>query len=445
MKLFIYLFLFNFVGIKVFAESVYVNPSMEQGIIQQYLHESDSVLFENGTYYFDSVYTSERVPFRLVINGTSKVKYVKFDVNSRIVIRDKFFAIDFPYAGNNLKQVFLLIEAKNKDIFQLTIDGLNLIDSSSIPSIVTGIFANEETGFFIKNLMLSNCQFTNLKGEGIRTGALLTNINNLKTSELKGISVSAITPYNIGIKHILLIDGFVSNNDSYVIDFGGTNEGISDQFSDSREEWYGSIRNVQIKNAWYNAIKTAGFWDLDMENVNIDGCYNGFFVNKNAPGKKIRFINMSIKNCKQDCISFQGKTEFSGKGLTIENFTDVGLNFNTSRVEIDGLVVKGGLDNCKSVLFNDGGGTIRNFRIEIPNSDEFSFWIQGPNFLLKDGVIIQDDKKIFIIQKNASYITIDNVKIKKFNGDQRLLNHETYSVSNADAANLVIIQPTPEE
>ena len=108
-----------------------------------------------------------------------------------------------------------------------------------------------------------------MSGAGIVTYALKTTLNNIYTENTSSHGIGALNPYNLGKEHYLYIDGYTSVNDkAYSIDFSGTEHAQNRVAADPKDIWTGVAKNITSINS-KRGIKTAGHWNLYLENVNV--------------------------------------------------------------------------------------------------------------------------------------------------------------------------------
>lgn len=375
--------------------------------IQKCFDNFENVYFPRGSYLIATAYNGTYNPHSLLITEKSKVRNIVFDSMAELVIRE-----DFRYNNIN-KNTIIKIVAKEGNINHLTINGLTIkAINENYSTEHSGVFAIEKKGSYIKDLKLLNVRLENLSGNGILTYASKTKIQNLITKNTKGHGVGALNPYNQGKEHYLFIDGYLSENDqAYTIDFSGTSVPNHPQFAMETDKWTGYVKNITSLNS-KRGIKTAGYWNLHLENINIiNPSIYGFFINKDAPGRKIIFKNMTIMNAGEQGLSLSGKTHFEGENLSIINckkgLTTIGTTLNLKNVIIEG-------NNSEMGLRFQNSGVIDSFKISGIKEEYAPIWITGAQCTLKNGIIDPGQCPYgILVHEKALNTKIDNVMISQ--------------------------------
>lgn len=372
--------------------------------IQLSFDKEENIYFPKGKYVIRSSFGGTHNPSSLLITNKSKVRSIEFENGAELYIEE-----DFPFPG--IKSSILKIFTESGDISRLRINGLKIFSEDILyTKMHTGVFAIENNGYEIKNLEISNASFYNLSGAGIITYALNSTLTNIYTENTTSHGIAALNPYNLGSEHYLYIDGYISVNDkAYSIDFGGTEHQQNRTEADNADIWTGSAKNITSINS-KRGIKTAGHWNLYMENVSIKNSkIYGFFINKDSPNRKIRFKNLTIEDSGDAGLSLAGETGFEGEGLTLIN-CKMGAQFQNVKANISGLIIDG-KGQAKMGLRFQGSGRISDFKI-TGIKDEYAVWITAKDAILENGKIFNNDSYCgLIIHEKAENVTIDNVEI----------------------------------
>lgn len=370
--------------------------------IQNAFDKTENIFFPKGDYLIGSSSGGIHNPQSLLITNLSKVRKIKFEKGARLLIKSNFVS---PISKNSILKIYTL----SGDIPYLNIDGLEIYQEKEIILTQnTGIFAIENNNFSIKDLHVSNSSFYNLSGAAIITYALRTTLKNIYTENTSSHGIGALNPYNLGKEHFLFIDGYTSMNDkAYSIDFSGVESADNRSISDPRDTWTGVVRNIKSINS-KRGIKTAGYWNLDLEDVSIiNSSVYGFFINKDAPGRSIKFKNLRIENSANAGLSLVGKTKFEGDSLYLIN-CKMGAQIQNADVSIRNFFING-LGQAKMGLRLQSSGSITGF-VVTGIVEEYAVWVTGKNVTLKNGKIFNNDSSFgMIIHEKAENITIDNV------------------------------------
>ena len=256
----------------------------------------------------------------------------------------------------------------------------------------------------------------NLGGGGIHTQARYNEFENIYTKNCGNHGIGIINTVNPGLYEFYL-DGHTSIDDEgNSIDFSGYKDPLRKRYAFPEYGWKGSARNIISKNSRYG-IKTAGHWDLDLENVVIDGSeHNGFFVNVDAPGKTINIKNMSISNVKGNGISIQNETNIIAEHVSIENcklaatldkgnFTFIDLNVSANEKGKYGIRVG---PNAK--LFSVDGFNVEGYS----ETEEYPLRLKAKNVSLVNGKLNNSGSlHQILIYDDVDIALIDNVTISE--------------------------------
>jgi hypothetical protein len=372
--------------------------------IQRAFDMEENIFFPKGNYLIRSSFGGTHNPQSLIITNKSKVRSIEFEEGAQLYIGE-----DFAFEG--IKSAVIKIFTESGDIKNLKINGLKIYSENiSYTRAHTGVFAIENNGYEIHNLEINNASFYNMSGAGIVTYALKTTLNNIYTENTSSHGIGAVNPYNLGKEHYLYIDGYTSVNDkAYSIDFSGTEHAQNRVAADPKDTWTGVAKNITSINS-KRGIKTAGHWNLYLENVNVkNSSIYGFFINKDAPGRKIVFKNLTIENSGDAGLSLAGKTGFEGENLTLIN-CKMGAQFQNVDANIKNLNIDGKGQSKMGLRFQ-GSGSVSDFTVTGIN-DEFAVWITAKDATFKNGKIFNNDSSYgLIVHENAENIIIDNVEI----------------------------------
>lgn len=370
--------------------------------IQNAFDKHENIYFPSGKYLINSATPGEHNPESILISSTSAIKNIYFEKNAELYINN-----DFNFSGE--KNSIIKILTTTGDIPFLKIKGLKIFaENKEYSKKHTGIFAIEKSGYEIKNLQIEDASFYNLSGAGIITYALKTTLNNIYTENTASHGIGALNPYNLGREHFLFIDGYLSVNDkAYSIDFSGTSDIHNEAKANPNDNWTGIVKNVKSINS-LRGIKTAGYWNLYLENIEIlNSKIYGFFINKDAPEKKIQFKNLKIENSGDAGLSLSGKTKFEGENLSVVNCPE-GVIINGPEVKIDGFLLDGKGTAKKGLRFQNNG-EITNFKI-TGIQDDYAVWLTGKNIFLKNGEIYNNNCSFgLLVHENPENVVIENV------------------------------------
>lgn len=388
--------------------------------IQNAFNNEENVFFPKGKYLINSAFEGKHNSQSLLITDKTKIKNIRFEHGAELYIKEDFFF-------GSIKNSIIKVLTKSGNISQLNIDGLKIYaENISYSREHTGIFAIEEDGYEIKNLVINNASFYNLSGSGLITYAKKTTLNNIYTENTALHGIGAMNPYNLGKEHYIFIQDYTSFYDrGYSVDFGGTEDENNRSLADPEDKWTGIAKNIQ---SFYSrrGIKTAGHWNLYLENIHIKNPeIYGFFINKDSPGRKIKFKDLIIENSGDAGISLNGVTEFEGTNLQLINCKN-GAIIQKPIVNIEGLIIDGQKMAKKGLRFHSCG-VISDFQITGIN-DDYSVWISGKQATLKNGIIYNNDSSCgLIIHDSVEESLIENVyfyddrKLPKQNKDILIL------------------------
>ncbi|MEE9438569.1 MAG: glycosyl hydrolase family 28-related protein [Saprospiraceae bacterium] len=375
----------------------------DRSAIQEALNSGKNIYFPKGDYLLKSKTSTTAL---LVATAKNRKYRLFFEEEARLVVSP-----DQP--TDYIKPAVLLFYAeKNGTINQVHIKGLNIEGNRDLHKIENvGILFYEKSGSKISNVYLENISVKNMGGGGIHTQARYNDFKKIYTENNGAHGIGVINTTNLGVENEFYLDGFTSiDDDAYSIDFSGysKNGKLVKGYS-----WKGSAKNITSINSFYG-IKTAGYWDLDLENVTIENsAHNGFFINVDAPGKTININNMTIINAKGNGMSLSGNTNVIAKNIKIEGCT-VGLNIRKSNTTIENITIDGKHKNTASIRMGDSDVSIKNFTIKnASKKDEYPVWVRGENILLENGEFINNQSpNEMIIHETAKNVTLKNLKFR---------------------------------
>lgn len=366
----------------------------DRAAIQAAFQLGKIVTFPKGDYLLRS--KTQNNAF-LLIDETNAPQQILFEKGARLIL-----AADVP--NDYPKPPVLFILAEKGNIKPLTIRGLYVDGAASQKRIqAKGISAYELTGFNIEELILEDVYIENVGGTGIHTQALMNEFSNIRTTNCGKHGIGIVNTTNHGQLHYFYLDGHISMDDgAYAIDFSGLADKKEPKKAMAFDAWEGSAKNVQAIRPRYG-IKTAGYWNLELENILIEGSdNNGFFLSKDAPGKQITVKNMRIVNAANNGLSLSGKSSFTGENISIIG-CKVGLLIKKTDVVIDSLLIDGKYQNAAGIRMGRSSVTLRNFTIQNnAKADPYPVWINGSEVTLENGVFLNNASPYEIIIKEAA-------------------------------------------
>lgn len=372
--------------------------------IQEAFQNEKNLYFPKGKYLIGSAFDGIHNLQSLIITDKTKARHIVFEKGAELYVKE-----DFPF--NGIKNAILKIYTKSGDIDKIRIQGLTIFaENVSYSRAHTGVFAIENQGYEIKDLQIEDASFYNLSGAGIVTYALKTTLHNIYTENTTSNGMGSLNPYNLGREHYFFVDGYTSVNDKgYSIDFSGTEHAENRSIADPRDTWTGVAKNITSINS-KRGIKTAGHWNLYLENVSIiNPSIYGFFINKDAPGRKIKFKNMRIINSGDAGLSLAGNTGFEGDSLSLIN-CKMGAQIQNSDINITRMLIDG-KGNAKMGLRFQSNGIISDFTV-TGISDEYAVWVTAKKATLNNGKIFNNNSICgLLIHEAAEKTIIDNVEI----------------------------------
>ena len=383
--------------------------------IQNAFAISDTVYFPPGTYFLDSKFDHQSI---LYLDDFSSARTLIFDSLALL-----FVSSSLP--KDYIKPAVLHIRAIRKDIDEINISGLK-IDGNHVGNQLDllGIVAIENKGVNINLLNLDNVSIQNVGHTGIHTQAKNNHFTNIKTQNCGKHGIGIINPNNPRQTTTIHLDGYYSEGDKgYSIDFSGDKNPKNRRILKNQEKYLGHVNNVISINSGFG-IKTAGLWDLSLNNIKIiNSGNNGFMVNHDAPYQNIEMSNIFIENAQNNGLSLKHKTNIKGKNLSIIG-CKTAINIGQSNVEFDSLLVDGKNRNNAGIRMGSSKVTLNNF--EIKNNSEkdlYPIWVSGSEVVLRNGIVANNKSPFgLIIHEKAKLVRIDNLVIKGENLKGGVLN-----------------------
>jgi len=264
--------------------------------LQRAFNENTYVYIPKGNYAIrKTTQRAEHNPNALYITDRSKVRHIIFEDDAWLTVDD-----DRNFVGTKNNIIKLMPVSRSIDSFR--IDGLNIrMDKQRVKTENTGFFACEKAGREIKRLIINDAQIINCTNLGLLTYAKSNYFKNIYTEGNLNHAIGARNPYNHGVLHHLEIDGHNSIDDGeYSIDFSGSSTNGDWTIANPGDRWTGKVSNVKSVRS-KRGIKTAGYWDLEMYNIQvIEPKVYGFFINKSAPGTTIKIDSMLIRGARNE-------------------------------------------------------------------------------------------------------------------------------------------------
>ena len=402
--------------------------------IQAILNTHRNVYFPKGDYRIDKSFRGKHNSQSLIITNNTSARKILFDKEARLIVKDDSGFV-------RAKSVVFKIYTESGSIDEVTIDGLTIwVDPQEVSKHITGIFAIENNGYAIKNLKLQNCSLYNMTGAGILTYAQRNEFTNIHTENCGSHGIGALNPYNLGKKHYLFIDGHTSINDKGCsIDFSGATPSDNSRLAKSDDKWTGIATNIKSINST-RGIKTAGYWNLKMENVEIrDPEHYGFFINKNAPGMSIHLKNFEVIGAGDVAFSLSGDTKLVGDSIRIFNCGG-GINATRTEFHFNNLTIEGE-GNMKFGMRLNNNGSVNDFSISGIKDEYAPIWIKGEVVKLTNGRIFNNNAPYgILVHKSPRDVEISNIEFgaginKRSEGQDILVLQEKGKLKVADHTN----------
>lgn len=400
--------------------------------IQKAFNYADTIYFPPGNYLLSSKSRSSSI---LYIDERSKTTTLVFDSLAMLIVSK-----DLP--KDYYKPAVLELRAKYGDIDSFSIYGLNINGNFKKNKLgILGIAAIEESRKSIKKLNLNDIEIFDVGHSGIHTQATRNYFTNIRTTNCGVHGIGIINPKNPHRSTHFYLDNFMSIGDrGYSIDFSGKKYKTNQRKLSHGEKYYGDVKNVISVNS-ASGIKTAGNWDLSMQNVKIiDSKNNGFFLNHDAAESQILLKNISIIGAKNNGMSLLRKGNLIGNNLKISG-CKVGIKIGDCNVNIDSLLIDGKNQNAAGIRMGSSNVKIKNFEIRNNNiKDKYPIWVSGSKVILENGKIEGNDSEFgLIIHEKARDVVLDNLKISGNNLKGGILNIQkqgTTILKNTDLSNI---------
>lgn len=371
--------------------------------IQRAFDSGKNIIFKKGTYLLESKTQGSAM---LTVKSEKYPSYILFEEGAILKVSSKQ-PTDYPKPS-----VIAVIAANSQMIKSITIDGLYVDGNRDNHNLNnTGLLLYERNGAAIKKVILKNASFVNMGGGGVHTQARYNDFTNIYTENCGTHGIGITNTTNKGITNEFYLDGYTSiDDDAYSIDFSGPKDPNNYGYVFPGYGWKGSARNIVSKNSRYG-IKTAGYWDLLLENVVIeDSAGNGFFINTDAPGKTLTLKNITIRNAKASGMSLAGETNFIGENILIEG-GKVGVQIQRAKVKMNKLIIDAKNESIGCLRMGEYGMELTNFTIKnFGISDKYPVWIAGSEVNLSNGVFENNESSYdIIVNKSADQVSIKNV------------------------------------
>lgn len=374
----------------------------DRAAIQQAFQLGKTVVFPKGTYLIES---KTRSIACLLITEQNAPSHIIFEEGAMLL-----HSADMP--RDYIKPAIFFLLAEKGDIPPILIEGLHVDGNRSQHALESKALQTYEiSGFNIQKVMLKNAVVENTGGTGISTQALRNEFYNIRTTNCgkHGIGVSNTT--NHGQLHYFYLDGHVSTDDgAYAIDFSGLWDDKNPKKALAIDQWEGKAKNVRAIRPGYG-IKTAGYWNLELENIYIeDSRNNGFFLSKDAPGKTITARNMQIVGAANNGLSLSGESTFVGENISLIGCR-VGLLIKRTDVSIDSLTIDGQYKNVAGIRMGGSNVELRNFVIKNnAKSDPYPVWVNGKNVVLENGLFLNNASLYeMAIKEQAGEVRLENL------------------------------------
>lgn len=397
------------------------NKTDNRVAIEKAFNKGGNYYFPKGTY---------------LINSYSYVYNIVLIAQNKNGLRLKFADGAVIKAGNNLisekdKGCLLCFVSKEANVPFIEIENLQIDGNrSKNKGRISGVLFYEQPQFFIKKVVINKANISNLSGSGIHTEAQNTFLNNILTTNCGSHGIGINQTYNSKIRHYVEINDYISINDgAYSIDFSGPYDPNDVIRALPDFKFRGKATNILSINSAYG-IKTAGYWDLEMNNVRIiNSGGNGFFINKDAPGTTIKICDMTISKARDNGLSLGHKASFIGKNIVIDSCT-VPIMISECSVDLDSLIIRNDERNLACISIdgeNSQKVTINNFQIRNSNKDNIYLIVNhGSDLELKNGIIENNRGPYFLyLGNNVKNSQIVNLQFK---------NNGFYNIITPDGA-----------
>ncbi len=387
----------------------------DQPAIQIAFQSGHNLYFPKGEYVLK---TKTEAGAILLITEQGTPRRIRFAKGAIFVV-----APDQP--TDYIKPAVVSVEAKRGDIPFIEWDGLSIEGNRGKHKINnSGLIVLDHKGTKVERLILRNATVKNVGWNAIYSQAMHNEFYNIRTenSGLHGIAlINYSHPKEVGT---VLIDGFESKEDKgYSIDFSGPKDQSGKPYSGYA--WRAIVKHVSSFHSQYG-IKTAGHWDIDMEDVSVEGSDNhGFFINVENRGHVIVVKNMSLKNNKGVALNLRGYGRFVGEDIRIEN-CGKGMLDGLTDIHIRDLQVKGGPLSRLGIQI---GGPVKEAVIDgftisgLPSIVQYPLRLKGKNIVLKNGVV-KNNRSVFeiLVYPEAGSVKIEDVRFSGSEDPLRLVH-----------------------
>jgi|GEM_PF-2903430 len=379
------------------------NRNDDRLAIQRAFESGKDIYFPSGDYLLASK-TAQNALLRITENNYPSKIY--FDDNAKIVVSSR-------QPTDYIKPAVIGIYTLKGDIKSIEIDGLTIDGNRDSHSIKNGgLVAYEKRGTAIHNLILKNITIVDVGYGGIHTQARYNQFTNIYTENCGSHGIGIINTTNKGVTNEFYLDGYTSiDDDAYSIDFSGPKDPENRGYVFPGYDWKGSAKNIVSRGSYYG-IKTAGYWDLLLENVVIeDSEHNGFFINTDAPGKTLTLKNVTIRNAAGNGMSLAGETNVIGEDIIIEGGR-VCMQIKKSKVKMKNLTLDGKNQNIGCLRMGTFGIDLENFTIKnCGKEDQYPVWIAGNKVIMKNGKFVNNYSTTeIIVNKTANQVFLDDLK-----------------------------------
>lgn len=396
----------------------------DRAAIQEAFQQGRHLVFPKGDYLIRS---KTRQNAFLYINELNYPKSIEFEEGARLILAEDI-------STDVQKISVIMIQAEKGNIENIDIRGLYIEGNRHKHKITpTGLLAYENVGFNIEQFKLSQVNIQNMGGGGIHTQALYNDFTDIKIENCGKHGIGIINTTNFNQTHYFYLDNYTSiDNGAYCIDFSGKNDPNNPKKALPSDQWEGKVTNVTSIRSNYG-IKTAGYWDLELDNVIIrDAKHNGFFLSKDALNKKIVANNIKIINAKDNGLFLAGKSSFEGKNILIEA-CGVGLTIKETSVVIDSLSVDGQYKNIAGIRMGNSSVKLSNFVVKNnAASDTYTTWVNGKDVMLENGLFIDNASPYeILIKESAEKVTFKNLNFMNVKQPKQaaIMNTQKYGKS----------------
>lgn len=378
-----------------FAEIVGDNKTDNRQALEKILNAGGNYYFPKGIYLINSY--SYVYNIVLVANNTKGLK-LKFEDNAIIK------------AGKNLipkgdKGCLLCFVSKTADIPFIEIENLQIDgNKSNNDGMINGVLFYEQPQFSINKVILNRARVINTSGGGIHTEATYTKFSNIYTENCGSHGIGVNQTFRPEVKHYIEIENHLSINDNaYSIDFSAPSDEKDEKKAKQQFQFQGKATNITSINSLYG-IKTAGCWDLELNNIKIiNSKNNGLFLSKDAPQNTVKLNGLRVANCGGNGLYLAGRTNFVGKNIVLDSCF-APLTIENSKTDIDTLSIKNNYRNIACIQINGAENqkvSLNHFSI-IGNNKDNTYLINSnnDNLSLINGKIENNESPYFLYLGN---------------------------------------------